>query len=41
MTNDEANADMPWLQDFPGDIFTKLSMENRLMSQIETMFDVV
>ena len=41
MTNDETNADMPRLQDLPGDIFTKLSVENRYISKKGTMFDVV
>ena len=41
MRNDEANADVPWLHYLPGDIFTKLSMENRLMSKIGAMIDVV
>ena len=30
---------MPWLQDLPMDIFTKLSVENSEISKIRTMFD--
>ena len=41
MTNDDANAEMPLEQDLPGDIFTKLSLENREMSKMWTIFDVV
>ena len=29
MTNDDANAEMPWLQYLTGDIFTKLYVENK------------
>ena len=41
MTNNDANAEMPWLQDLPQDIFSKLSVGNREMSKIGTMIDVV
>ena len=34
--NNDANAEMPWLH-----IFTNLSVENREMFKIGTMFDVV
>ena len=37
VTNDDANAEMPELQD----IFLKLYVENREMSKIGTIFDVV
>ena len=40
MTNNDANAQMPWLQDLPRDIFSKLSLENREMSEIRAMIDV-
>ena len=39
VTNKIANAEMPWLQNLPRDIFTKLSVENREMSNIGTMFN--
>ena len=29
MKNNDANAEMSWLQDFPMEFFTKLSVENR------------
>ena len=41
MANNDANAEMSWLQDLPRSIFSKLSMENREMSNIGTMIDVV
>ena len=41
MINNDANAEIPWLQDLSRDIFIKLSVENREMSKIGTMFDVV
>ena len=41
MINNDANAEMPWLRDLSRDSFTKLSVENREMSKIETMLDVV
>ena len=41
MTNYDTKAEMSWLQDLPRDIFTKLSVENRQMSKIGTMCDVV
>ena len=40
MTNIDVNAERPWLQDHPRDIFTTLSVENREISKIETIFDV-
>ena len=33
MTNDDANAEPLWLQDFPRDIFKALSVENREISK--------
>ena len=41
MTNNIANAEMPWLQDRPRDNFSQLSVKNREMSKIGTMIDVV
>ena len=41
MTNNDANAEMPRLQDLPMDIFSKLSVENREILKIGTIFDVV
>ena len=41
VTNKDANAEMPWLQELPNGIFTMLSVENRDMSKIGTMFDLV
>ena len=41
MTNNNVNAEMPWLQDLSMDIFTKFFVENREMSKIISMFDVV
>ena len=41
MKNNDANDEMPWLQDLPRDIFKKLFVENREMSKIGTMIDVV
>ena len=38
MKNNDANAEMPWLQ---YNMFEKLSVENRELSKIGTMFDVV
>ena len=39
--NKFAKAEMPWLQNLPMDIFTKLSVESREMSNIGTMFNLV
>ena len=41
VTNKNANTEMPCLQNVPGNIFTKLSVENREMSKTGTMFDLV
>ena len=40
VTNKDANAEMTWLQNFPMNILWKLSVENRDMSKIGTMFDL-